>query len=200
MNLSGTLNVFRLVRDPALCLPQHTVSTFNHLPIPLSKAFSKKDGEKDVDIKAVVLDKDNCFAIPHTNEVYGPYQEKFQELRNAYPGSKLLIVSNTAGTASDKHQAEAALLEKTTGVKVLRHSTKKPGCKAEVMEYFRRNPDSEVTSPSQVAIVGDRLFTDVMMANLMGSYGFWWARMEDRFSDFILRRGYCAPDPRSNFE
>jgi hypothetical protein len=49
----------------------------------------------------------------------------------------------------------------------------KPGCKAEVMEYFRRNPDSGVTSPSQIAIVGDRLFTDVMMANMMGSYGFW---------------------------
>ena len=30
-----------------------------------------------------------------------------------------------------------------------------------------------MTSPSQIAIVGDRLFTDVMMANLMGSHGFW---------------------------
>jgi hypothetical protein len=33
-------------------------------------------------------------------------------------------VSNTAGTDSDKHQAEAGILEKNTGVKVLRHSTK----------------------------------------------------------------------------
>jgi phosphatidylglycerophosphatase GEP4 len=77
MNISGTLNVFRLLRDPTLCLPQHTVSTFNHLPIPLSKAFPKKvgrDGEKEVDIQAVVLDKDNCFAVPHTDEVYQPYQ------------------------------------------------------------------------------------------------------------------------------
>lgn len=77
MNISGTLNVFRLIREPALCLPQHTVSTFNHLPVPLSKAFPKKDGEKEVDIKAVVLDKDNCFAIPHTNEVHKPYHVKF---------------------------------------------------------------------------------------------------------------------------
>jgi hypothetical protein len=73
MNISGTLNVFRLIRDPALCLPQHTVSTFNHLPIPLSKAFPKKDGLKEVDIRAVVLDKDNCFAVPHSNEVHKPY-------------------------------------------------------------------------------------------------------------------------------
>ena len=34
-------------------------------------------------------------------------------------------------------------------------------------------PETGVTSPSQIAIVGDRLFTDVMMANLMGSYAFW---------------------------
>ena len=31
----------------------------------------------------------------------------------------------------------------------------------------------EITNPSQIAVVGDRLFTDVMMANMMGSYGIW---------------------------
>lgn len=84
MNISGTLNVFRLLRDPTLCLPQHTVSTFNHLPIPLSKAFPKKigkDGEREVDIQAVVLDKDNCFAIPHTDEVHQPYKVGSVSLR-----------------------------------------------------------------------------------------------------------------------
>jgi phosphatidylglycerophosphatase GEP4 len=74
MNISGTLNVFRLLREPTLCLPQHTVSTFNHLPIPLSKAFRSKDGSKEADIQAVVLDKDNCFAVPHTDEIYKPYE------------------------------------------------------------------------------------------------------------------------------
>ncbi|KAF2785942.1 HAD-superfamily phosphatase, partial [Melanomma pulvis-pyrius CBS 109.77] len=211
MNISGTLNVFRLIRDPALCLPQYTVSTFNHLPIPLSKAFHRKDDRKEVDIRAVVLDKDNCFAVPHSNEVHKPYNDKFQELRRAYPGSKLLIVSNTAGTDSDPNQVQAALLEKNTGVKVLQHSTKKPGCKAEVLAYFEQHPETGVTSPSQIAVVGDRLFTDVMMANLMGSHGFWikdgiierktfFARMEDRLAIFLLKRGYAAPDPSSGFE
>ncbi|CAO2655204.1 Nn.00g102680.m01.CDS01 [Neocucurbitaria sp. VM-36] len=207
MNLSGTLNVFRLLRDPTLCLPQHTVSTFNHLPIPLSKAFrrSGKDGEKEVDIQAVVLDKDNCFAVPHTNEIHKPLQDHFQRLRHAYPGSKLLIVSNTAGTDSDKNQNEAALLEANTGVKVLRHSTKKPGCKEEVMAYFKAHPESGVLRPDQIAVVGDRLSTDMMMANMMGSYGVWvrdgvtgrgfFARMEDRLQGFLFRRGYSAPDP-----
>ena len=51
-------------------------------------------------------------------------QERFEELKRAYPGSRLLIVSNSAGTLSDPTGAEADLLEKATGVKVLRHTTK----------------------------------------------------------------------------
>lgn len=69
-NVSATLNVFRLLARPTLCLPHATVSTFNQLPIPLNKAF----GGKNVDIRAVVLDKDDCFAYPKSNEIYEPYK------------------------------------------------------------------------------------------------------------------------------
>ncbi|KAI4723146.1 HAD-superfamily phosphatase [Aureobasidium sp. EXF-10727] len=211
MNVSGTLSFFRLFRDPSLCLPHHTVSTFNHLPIPLSRAFNKTDGEKKVDIRAVVLDKDNCFAVPKENEVYKPYAERFEELRKAYPGSRLLIVSNSAGTLSDPTGAEADLLEKNTGVKVLRHNTKKPGCHPDVLSYLRNSPDTGVTHPSQIAIVGDRLFTDVMMANMMGSYGFWikdgvveekglFVKLERSLAGFLTRRGYVPPSPQNQFE
>ncbi|TKA71951.1 hypothetical protein B0A55_05381 [Friedmanniomyces simplex] len=173
MNISGTVNVLRIFTNPSLCLPHYTVSTFDQLPIPLSAAFSKHGGEKGPDIRAVVLDKDNCFAVPKHNTVYPAYSAKFDELRKAYPGSRLLIVSNSAGTGSDKGYLEADVLERNTGVTVLRHTTKKPGCHAEIMSHFRNAPDTSVTEPSQVAIVGDRLFTDVLMANMMGSYGVW---------------------------
>lgn len=108
MNVSATLSAFRLLRDPSLCLPHHTVPTFQQLPIPLSQAFTSinkaNEGSaeagtgKAVDIRAVVLDKDNCFAVPGENEVYRPYEEKLRELKEAYPGAKLLIVSNSAGS------------------------------------------------------------------------------------------------------
>ncbi|KAF2667122.1 HAD-superfamily phosphatase [Microthyrium microscopicum] len=228
LNFSGTVNAFRLLRDPSLCLPHHTVSTFNSLPIPLTKALQKQHDKSELDIRAVVLDKDNCFAVPHSNEVYEGYKVKFRQLREAYPGSKLLIVSNTAGTSSDKNHAEAALLEKNTGVAVLRHDTKKPGCHEEVMRYLRKS-DAGVTSPSQVAIVGDRLLTDMMLANTMGSYGFWIrdgvkeagirpsfvssifhacskpnrsqiARMEGRLATFLFRRRFIPQNPTSPFE
>ena len=71
LNVSATLNVFRLLFKPTLCLPHATVSTFNHLPIPLNKAFGEY---KNPNIRAVVLDKDNCFAYPKSNEVYKPFE------------------------------------------------------------------------------------------------------------------------------
>jgi len=210
MNLSGTVNVFKLLFQPTLCLPHYTVSTFNQLPIPLPEAFSRQ-GEKPVDIRAVVLDKDNCFAVPHADHVYEPYRTKFEELKRAYPGSRLLIVSNTAGTRSDPGYAQADILEKNTGVPVLRHNVKKPGCHAEVLSYFRKRQDLDITSPSQIAVVGDRMFTDVMTANMMGSHAFWvrdgvvedpsmFCRFEKRLAKFLMKRGYEAPSVRSDFE
>jgi len=208
-NLSGSLTFFKLFVNPSLCLPHHTVKNFGELPVPLSKAF--KDQEKEADIRAVILDKDNCFALPHSNEVYPPYQEKFEELKKAYPGSRLLIVSNTAGTTDDKTGEGKATLEKNTGVPVLKHDTKKPGCRDEIFKYFKDAKDVDIIRPDQIAVVGDRLLTDVMMANLMGSRGVWvkdgvterktfFAKAEDSLSGFLWRRGFVAPNPRSDFE
>lgn len=101
-------------------------------------------------------------------------KERFDALRAAYPGRRLLIVSNTAGALSyDPKRSRASEVESATGVTVLSHKTKKPGCGAEIMEYFRSHPETGVTSPSQIAVIGDRLSTDMMLANIMGGYGLW---------------------------
>lgn len=71
LNLSGFLNVFKLAAKPSLCLPHATVSTFSNLPSPLDNALGAQ--AKKCDIKAVVLDKDDCFAYPDTNEIYPAY-------------------------------------------------------------------------------------------------------------------------------
>ncbi|KAK7430326.1 hypothetical protein QQZ08_003074 [Neonectria magnoliae] len=212
LNLSASLNITRLFFKPSLCLPHHTVATFNDLPIPLDKVF-QKNGRK-ADIKAVILDKDDCFAYPDSKEVYGPYKARFEELKAAYPGRRLLVVSNTAGASSwDKDLKQAAVVEKNTEVAVLSHAIKKPGCGEEIMDYFRKHPETGVTHPSQIAVVGDRLTTDIMLANMMGGWGFWvrdgvvplekksvFSRTERHLASFLLARG-CAPsDPRSIFE
>ncbi|KAI6362542.1 hypothetical protein MCOR25_006177 [Pyricularia grisea] len=174
LNLSASLNIFKLIANPALCLPHATVNTFNDLPLPLGKALKGGKDGAEVDIKAVVLDKDDCFAYPETNGIHEPYKDRFAALKAAYPGRRLLIVSNTAGALShDPKRKLAQELEEVTGVTVLSHKTKKPGCGGEIMEYFRAHPDTGVTSPAQIAVVGDRLSTDMMLANMMGSWGVW---------------------------
>jgi len=74
LNLSASLNIFKLLAKPALCLPHATVATFDDLPLPLEKAFTPKDKTNQVEIKAVVLDKDDCFAYPERNEVHAAYK------------------------------------------------------------------------------------------------------------------------------
>ena len=70
-NLSATLNILRAITNPALLYPHLTIATFDQLPIPLSPALAR--GEKHPDIRAVILDKDNCFAFPHDLHVYPEY-------------------------------------------------------------------------------------------------------------------------------
>lgn len=82
-------------------------------------------------------------------------------------------MSNSAGTLDDPEGKEARLLEDATEVEVFRHSTKKPGCGRDVFNHLRRLRQSRVDHPSQIAVIGDRLLTDVMMANLMGSWSIW---------------------------
>lgn len=159
-NLSGTLNGFRALLNPRLCLPEACVSNFNELSIPLKP-----------DIKAVILDKDNCFAAPNELEVWCEYGETWEKLRNAYPGNRLLIVSNTAGTNDDIGFEQARKVEKNTKVAVFKHSVKKPGCHGEIMKYLYDN--KIVTGAHEVAVIGDRIFTDIVMANMMGASGYW---------------------------
>ncbi|KAI1390809.1 HAD-superfamily phosphatase [Hypoxylon trugodes] len=212
LNLSGTINIFKLFLKPSLCLPHVSVSTFNEIPSPLEKAFEGQ-GRKP-NIKAVVLDKDDCFAYPDTNEIYPSYAERFRQLRKEYPGRRLLIVSNTAGaTTYDRDGTLAKELEKATDISVLAHRIKKPGCGDEIMAHFRSHPEVGVTHPSQVAIIGDRLMTDMMLANAMGSWGLWikdgvkplheksiFSRFEQRLGPFLMARGYQPPNPQSPFE
>lgn len=83
-------------------------------------------------------------------------------------------MSNTAGATSwDVDGKLASEVEKATGVTVLPHRVKKPGCGSEIMSYFCQHPETGVTGPHQVAVVGDRLATDMMLANTMGSWGIW---------------------------
>lgn len=192
MNISGTVNALRLLYNPSIFLPHVTISTFNQLRVPV-------EVPNGTPIKVVVLDKDNCFAAPHANTVWPAYADTWTRLRAAYPGARLLIVSNTAGSSSDADGTQAAALEAATGVAVFRHAgSKKPGCHGELLAYLR-DEQRLVDSAAEVAVVGDRLLTDVALANLMGAHAVWvrdgvrpdtgvFGMLEKRFYDFMTAR------------
>jgi len=80
MNLSGTINTFRLLYAPRLARPHVVLSQFSDLTFPLGKCIvanvKRLHGIEvpEPDIRAVVLDKDNCISRPHTLEIYPPYK------------------------------------------------------------------------------------------------------------------------------
>lgn len=82
-------------------------------------------------------------------------------------------------------------MEETTGITVFRHSTKKPGCGSDVLKYFKNIPEIGISRPSEIAVVGDRLFTDVMMANLMGAFSVWVKDGVLPQNGFVGDLGHC---------
>ena len=107
MNVSGTLNAFKLLFNPSLCLPHASISNFNHLPIPLSVAFASGEKGQQPDIRAVILDKDNCFARPKENVVYEEYKvptslpHKSRTARiNTYPSRPIILILFSLGSFS----------------------------------------------------------------------------------------------------
>jgi phosphatidylglycerophosphatase GEP4 len=140
------------------------LKSFDKLPVPVQIPSPLQPN-----IKGLVLDKDNCFAQDHDDKVWPEYEEIWNKLKAAYPKEHILIVSNSAGTNDDINYVQATKLEENTGITVLRHPTKKPGCGNEILQYF----DNFNIKPNEIAVVGDRLFTDMLMANMMGSWGIW---------------------------
>lgn len=74
MNVSATLKVFKLLQNPSLCLPHATVPTFDRVPSSIATALTAANGGQRPDIRAIVLDKDNCFAKPKENRIHEPYE------------------------------------------------------------------------------------------------------------------------------
>lgn len=147
-------------------------------------------------------------------------QEKFKALLTTYTPSNILIVSNSSGTLSkDPNGTAADILERNTGVTVLRHTLKKPACGDEIMAWFRQQAQAReagqdheksgghdeakaVTHPSQICVIGDRLFTDVVLANTMGARAIWIkkgvvpdrgvvTRVEYGLEAWLRRRGWA---------
>eukprot|EP00750_Incisomonas_marina_P009346 INCI15955.1.p1 GENE.INCI15955.1~~INCI15955.1.p1 ORF type:complete len:243 (-),score=39.74 INCI15955.1:314-1042(-) len=179
-----------ILQRPSLLKPRLCVENISHLDI---------DELRRCGVKAVVLDKDNTITAPYADNVHPSAALGLERLQNAFPTPRAVsILSNSAGTPDDVGYADALHIEKTLGLPVIRHLHKKPNCLDDVMDFLASgtgvereqnaqvdgewpskdgaevddaNPlDSVQLRADQVAMVGDRLFTDVAFGNLHGMY------------------------------
>ena len=214
------LTVSYILHDPSSLLPHATIPTLLSLPLPLGPSIGPPNSPSPPRIRALVLDKDNTLCPPKTALVHPAYVAKLEKIgasdEFAHNSNSILIVSNTAGSSpSAAHESEAQTLEQELGIPVLRQKegSKKPLCSKEVLAFFREKGVTD--NPNEIAIVGDRLATDVLLAREMGSWSVWcrngWrnpeipgrdyrgflSRIEDRF-ERLMRGGfgYKTPVPR----
>ncbi|KAJ6631502.1 mitochondrial PGP phosphatase-domain-containing protein [Mycena sp. CBHHK59/15] len=115
--------------------------------------------------RGVVFDKDNCLTLPNKDELVPDLQDAWDECRQTFGDDNVLIVSNSVGTNIDSGGIQAESVKRNLQAPVLFHSTLKPGysCIASIQRYFASLHTPVRTE--QLIVVGDRVFTDVVMAN-----------------------------------
>ncbi|KAL2012952.1 hypothetical protein VTN00DRAFT_477 [Thermoascus crustaceus] len=195
------LAVWTFLKNPSHLIPNLTIPTFVQLPeqlgphlYPQSQLQSEsqqgevKQQQQHPTIRALVLDKDNTLCPPKTIEFPKPYLEKLHSLRTSPTSpfhkdrapNSILIVSNRAGSDPNKPIYEAEALDLEAKLAELRIPVfrlpaeapgKKPFCGAEVLAWFRER--GVVERADEIAVVGDRLGTDVLMAVGMGAWSVW---------------------------
>ncbi|OJJ64444.1 hypothetical protein ASPSYDRAFT_53948 [Aspergillus sydowii CBS 593.65] len=146
--------------------------------------------QKGIAIRALIVDKDNTLCPAKTTSFPSKIYAHLHSLRNSPTSpfnissapNSILIVSNRAGSHPRYEPEALEIEERLAGLKIpvfrLPPGTKdglavekKPFCGAEVLEWFRER--GVVQRADEIAVVGDRLGTDVLMAKEMGAWSVW---------------------------
>ncbi|KAJ7496822.1 mitochondrial PGP phosphatase-domain-containing protein [Mycena latifolia] len=148
LNIPGILVSFQLLFNPRIILPNLTVKDIRHLDF----VALKKAGYRGA-------------TLPNKDELVPELRDAWDECRRTFGEGNVLIVSNSAGSSSDPGGIQAESVKRSLQGPVLFHSTPKPGysCIHAIRRYF-----SSLHTPvraEQLIIVGDRVFTDVVLAN-----------------------------------
>ncbi|KAA1470429.1 HAD-superfamily phosphatase [Dentipellis sp. KUC8613] len=180
-NLPGTLVPFYALFNPRLLLPAVSVADIRQLDF----AALRRAG-----YRGAVFDKDNCLTIPHNDDLVPELQDAWQECRQTFGKDNVLIVSNSAGTHLDPGGLQAESVSYNLGVPVLFHKTMKPsyGCARSTLSYFASLP--RPLSPHELVIIGDRIFTDVVLSKRIGQPTSIWQRIASR-----IRLSKSGPPP-----
>eukprot|EP00049_Salpingoeca_infusionum_P021774 m.4481 g.4481 ORF g.4481 m.4481 type:complete len:170 (+) comp4501_c0_seq1:75-584(+) len=142
-NLAGIVGVGRAITQPRLLVPSLRVTSIAEV--------KWQELKEQRNISRVVFDKDNCLTSPYALTLHPTVVESWHECLRVFGPDHVSIVSNSSGSLDDPDGKEADAIEHALGVRVLRHTVKKPGCVQEVLDHANE-PDS-----SRICVVGDRV-------------------------------------------
>ncbi|RUS34754.1 hypothetical protein BC938DRAFT_478750 [Jimgerdemannia flammicorona] len=91
-NFSGLINAFRVITKPSLVVPHLVVPDVRHINFRQLKSSG---------FRALAFDKDNCLTAPYQSIIYPPFQDAWNECKEAFGEENVVIVSNSAGTHDD---------------------------------------------------------------------------------------------------
>ncbi|XP_060209472.1 phosphatidylglycerophosphate phosphatase 1, chloroplastic/mitochondrial-like [Lycium barbarum] len=117
---------------------------------------------KNRGFEGVVFDKDNTITVPYSLNLWSSLASSMEQCKSLF-GNNIAVFSNSAGLAEyDPDDRKAQIVERSIGIKVIRHRLKKPAGTAEEIE---RQFGCE---SSRLIMVGDRPFTDIVYGNRNG--------------------------------
>ncbi|OIW05501.1 hypothetical protein TanjilG_27631 [Lupinus angustifolius] len=154
INLEGILfSTLEIFSDPKLALPHISVPDIRYI----DWAELHRRG-----FKGVVFDKDNTITVPYSLTPWPPLESSLDRCKLEF-GPRVAVFSNSAGLREYDHDdSKARMLENAIGIKVIRHRVKKPaGTAEEIEKHFG-------CKSSQLIMVGDRPFTDIVYGNRNG--------------------------------
>ena len=113
-------------------------------------------------VAALLVDVDNTLARPYTAQTTERAAARARA-RLCAAVAPLWLCSNDAGSSDDVALAHAAALERALGVPVLHHCAKKPAA-----AVARAALEALRVPAARVAVIGDRRWTDVLLARQHG--------------------------------
>ena len=187
-----------VLRRPSLMIPDYQVATIADIDWTVLRGAAQQH-------QAVVFDKDNTLTAPYAMEIHATVRQSVQQARHVFGPQNVAVLSNSAGTATDDpDSADATAFEQANIdlfdgdiLPVIRHEAKKPSrkCWQQVLDHFKATHDDDdekatpITQASQVIMVGDRLWTDVVFGNLYGCTTIFCATtLDDRTDNWTARR------------
>ncbi|KAJ3884036.1 HAD phosphatase, partial [Lentinula edodes] len=155
-NVPGILASVQSLVNPRIIVPSLSIRDVRHLDF---------DALKRAGYRGAVFDKDNCLTLPGKDTLVPEIEEAWKECKQVFVKGNVLVVSNTAGAHVDAGGIQAESVRHHLGVPVLFHTSMKPAysCVKQIRSYFR--PLRDPLKDDELIIVGDRLFTDIIMAD-----------------------------------